>query len=91
MHSSSILNIDLAQYATAKEAIANDEVLWGNNKQGPDEIIGKYQKLQDPEIKDSTKDDRNTRTPYRYDSSEVPTSQPKESVFPPYALRQVLD
>ena len=70
MHSSSILNIDLAQYATAKEAIANDEVLWGNNKQGPDEIIGKYQKLQDPEIKDSTKDDIQEEIQERIDEIE---------------------
>ena len=70
MHLSSILNIDLAQYATAKEAIANDEVLWGNNKQGPDEIIGKYQKLQDPEIKDSTKDDIQEEIQERIDEIE---------------------
>ena len=70
MHSSSILNIDLAQYATAKEAIANDEVLWGNNKQGPDEIIGKYQKLQDPEISDRAKDDIQEEIQERIDEIE---------------------
>ena len=50
MHESTILQVDLSAWATAEEAIANDEVLHGNNQEGDNKIVGKYEKLQDPEI-----------------------------------------
>ena len=70
MHESTILQVDLSAWATAEEAIANDEVLHGNNQEGDNKIVGKYEKLLDPEIHPLTKEDIKAEIQERIDDIE---------------------
>jgi hypothetical protein len=53
MHLSRIAQVDLTEWSTAEESIANDETLNGNNEQGSNKVVGKYEKLADPNISDT--------------------------------------